>query len=795
MKKALLYVLLVPVILLAGCAKVQDTPIQENVPEEQSEQLPCNYVITATMPGDGTRVSYHEQETSGNMRVLHQKWQVGDHLYGCTDDMSNWFDLRVTAVEEGKAILTPVNSFPTSGTVHVFYLGRGEDDYPYHWNLPCDLEALQSYNLVRIWPAGAYSSYFEYNPAYPDLLNLPAVMTADADVSSFLDDNNVLNISTKLSFKNQTAIIGLGGITGLDPNEHIERIELTGIRTLASWGLVNGENGKEIRLSYEGLDEQTYTFDGRVYTVNLCDDLCTDEEGNLLFGDFPLLMAVFPGDSQDTENIVLRARVSYDEAYGESVYYECNLNKQANIILANKYYYITPKAMEAPDNPVVRVYYDEACEEYFSLKEAFDDISTEASESSYVSVELLSDCTADGPLTLGGDGVMQEVSVCLDEYSLTLNENYITVTGGQINLSFYGGTVVQPTGNPFLSVTGGEVWLDAGSVDCSSEETPLDAPVTVSGTGSVHVMSGYFDWTSGPIVSSTSSVQSRIEGGNFAIEPTLEGNVAAPDGYAPALSDDPDFPYVFFPEAAFEYVAHTADGVLKTFSVDPDGDSKAYIARNNVYLDGDGVWHFEGPNWTSAGQIPNSAGHTNLFAYNDIKDALTVTDDGYSYIGPLSVSGAAYKWMNTNEWSALLNHYDANYQVKNCYLKCKVSDGNTEWRNLLLFPDSYEWPTTVTAPSSDYVNKYDLPWGNAPVFTATQANALLDAGFVFLPAAYPVEVYKPEDEVYVIDHYDGYYWSSSNCCAYVFTDDKVGYLYEGNVYNQGYSLRVAIPAN
>ena len=790
MKKTLLYVLLVPVILLAGCAKVQETPAQEK-PEEQSEQVPCNYVITATMPGDGTRVSYHEQETSGNNRVLHQKWQVGDHLYGCTDDMSNWFDLRVTAVEDGKAILTPVNSFPTSGTVHVFYLGRGEDDYPYHWNLPCDLEALQSYNLVRIWPAGAYSSYFEYNPAYPDLLNLPAVMIADADVSSFLDDNNVLNISTKLSFKNQTAIIGLGGITGLDPNEHIDRIELTGIRTLASWGLVNGENGKEIRLSYEGLDEQTYTSDERVYTVNLCDDLCADEEGNLLFGDFPLLMAVFPGDSQDTENIVLRARVFYDEANGESVYYECNLNKQANIILANKYYYITPKAMEAPDNPVVRVYYDldgdEVYEEYFSLKEAFDDISTEASESSYVSVELLSDCTADGPLTLGGDGVVQEVSVCLDEYSLTLNENYITVTGGQINLSFYGGTVVQSSGNPFLSVTGGEVWLDAGSVDCSSEETPLDAPVSVSGTGSVHVVSGYFAWTSGPFAYSTSTVASYVEGGHFAISPTLEGNVTAPTGYAPAKMDNPEA-YIFFPTNALEYMARTSDGVLKTFTVDDWGYVKVFMTRNNVYRDSEG-WHFEGPNWTQDGQIPNSEIHTNLFAYNYLKSEL-VSDQ-------LVVSGASYKWMNSSEWGGLLYHY-ANNQLADCFLKCKVTEGNSEWRNLLLFPDSYEWPTSaVAAPNSEYINNQNLAWSDAPTFTAADAEALLGAGFVFLPAAYPVTVIEYDEDMneqYVFDHYDGYYWSSSERISYIFTDTKVGYFHQGDIYHTGYSLRLAIPA-
>ena len=151
--------------------------------------------------------------------------------------------------------------------------------------------------------------------------------------------------------------------------------------------------------------------------------------------------------------------------------------------------------------------------------------------------------------------------------------------------------------------------------------------------------------------------------------------------------------------------------------------------------------------------------------------------------------------MNSSECGALLDHSDANYQAQDCYLKCKVSDGNTEWRNLLLFPDSYEWPGAVAVPNSNDVNNFELEWANAPVFTAAQANALLDAGFAFLPAAYPVEVYDSANEVYVIDHYDGYYWSSSDCSSYIFTDTKVGYFYQGDVYNTGYSLRVAISAD
>lgn len=782
MKKTLFRALLIPVFLLAGCTDVLETPAEESTPEEQ---LPRKYVITATMPDEGTRVSYHE----GENHVLHQKWQVGDHFFGfCGEDQETWFELRISSVQDGVATLATLDDrFPSSGTIHVFYVGRGyEESYNEQYylnNLPCDVYSLQFLNAIRYFQADSSWSSFTYDPESPDDMNVPGIMTADENVSSFMEEG-VLTVTTNLQFKNQTAIIGIGGFTDLLPGQSIDRIELVGVRTMASWELVDGK----IAVNYDNMEEieDIWGEDNMEYAVNLYMD--ADEDGNLLFNDVPLYIAVLPG----TEELFLRARLPYDESMGEPLYYTYDLGSKT--IEAGKYYYISPKKMNAPEIPVVTVWYEGEDDglSFTSLQDGFTDIITNATESPYVSIQLRGDCTADAPLFLGGNVVEQEVTFILDDHTLTLNENHFMVDAGEdLTLSLLGGSVKQDSDSPILTVSGGKVIFDADSYTLLHSESSSAALITATGTGTVDVVKGYFEWGDSPFASGDVA----LKGGFYSKNP----GTCAP-GFTAEQIDNPDFPYFCLPASAYGNLAQTSDGVLKTFSIYVYGSYTPFLLpRNNVYRDGDDVWHFEGPNWTAEGQVPNSASHQNLFSYNEIKDALTVEeDDGwgpYSYIGPLSVSGVPYEWMNSSQWSALLN-VNADQQ-KNCYIKCTVQDETAAWRNLLLFPDTYVWPSTAgSAPEAGIINKHNLTWADAPTFTVSQAEALLGAGFVFLPASYPVtriDYDENEEEIYVFDHYDGYYWSSSSGASFIFTDNTVQYQTQGNVYNEGYSLRVVYP--
>ena len=767
MKKNLILTLCLPALLLAGCT----SEIQEPEVEVNPEITQKNVIITARIGSADTRVSCFEDKDGEGRPILHQQWNVGDWVFGF-DDEGNALYLKVFEIveEDGERIARLENTgvgcpFPESGYIHMFYLGKTNGESPES----VDLYDFQSERIIRFYNSPEFSSPFSYseNPEWSEDNNTAAgIMTADAEVSSVVVDG-VLTVSADLSFHNQMAIIGIEGLQ-VDPGVEIDRIELSGIRTKAAYQIVNNQ----IELSFDGFDAE----DG--IDINLADNPSADENGYIRF-ESPIFVAVFPRDKEaDETEVELRARVSGRNEGEEPLFYALTLGKKT--IEAGKYYYIQTKTFSGP--PAVRVVFGDGEESSFSsLEEACDFIAT-LDDLANPTLQLLRDCTVNNPAVFTTTSQEQLVNLDLMGHTLTLENGAYLEASGPIQLFIFSGDIIQTSDAPVLLSSADDVCFESGGYgevtmfSMASSVSPIqvtDGAVTISG--------GYFGWTYGPLISSSSTYPSFIGGGRFSIHPTLTDNVVLQDGMVIAQDDYTDFPFLCILESVYDNLAHTSDGVIKLFSLNKSGYGKVYLTKNNLYRDQNNNWLFEeGPNWE--GQNQDSDTHKNLFTFSELSN-------GSMYVsGDVSVGDDLYSWLNSSDWDALWNRSSGYplYEKIASYMKCNVEDSEDAlWRNLLVFPDTYDWPSGA-GEIPDAINNGDMPWSDAPVFTADQANALIDAGFVFLPAAVPAGS----------EGYYGGYLSSDSEIHYIFNNEYVDSNREprGSNYNR-YSLHVYYPCN
>lgn len=798
-------------LLLASCTAVE--PEEVEVPQETMQK---KVILKARMGNQETRVSYFDvtQEVDGQQkRFLHQQWNVGDWVYGF-DDNDRWYYIQVTDIEEENgeriAIMVPQDdNFPTTGSIHLFYCGLGGDGGPN----AVSLYDLQQYNKLVFYDFEDFWTpfYYSFDPEWRQFNNVASIMTADAELQSVIDkEDGKLHVTADLTFENWTAIIGIEGIQ-VDPGALIDRIMISGVRTGAVYSLETVDGKQRLVLDageYEADQEIAIDpNDGPYFEA--------DEEGIILF-DSPMFVAVYPREGgEETEDIVLSARVPTDD---ETTFYYYTYNLGPKEIVAGKYYYITRKRMTAPEIMYVTVQddneegvNDEGVHEFPTLAEAFEYINSDAVDMGEdgTIIRLLGDYTASGTLPpLTGNENCTYVQFMLEDYrgghTLTLDGCSLSA-GGIESLWISGGYIDQPGEQAVLSASTGFTCLDGVVMSYGGSG---GSPILVSGDGEVDIWGGHYSWiTTSPLIGGTSTATSIISGGRFFKNPRTTSCVQLEEDFRIAKDDDFDYPYVCIPRTVYDNVARTiittSEGdevVLKTFSggYNSYNPKKYYLARNNIYLMNDGRLTFEKPNWTSEAVYSNDSEnpHINLFyssGSGSIDQALRNSVN--------MAFGSLYCIMDTSDWEMLIWNREASTvgDVPHArFLKCEVSDGiqgHDPWRNLILFPDRFEWPAALAEKNpgqqaSTMINKRDLAWDNALKLTDKEAQKMMDAGCVFLPAAgYITPTVSFEDSFNV----EARYWNdceSSNPYYMSFNNGNVS-SYSWGSQNDQCSVRAA----
>ena len=749
----------IPALLLVGCT----TPLQEPEVETPLGFKEKKVIITATFADPSSRV-YYEEESGW----LKQHWAYDDCIYGFDDD-GNDVVLCVEYIEddEGKevAVLSPIEGyeFPSSGYIHMFYCGL---HYPEDFSTPsCNVNFTESGNkYVDI------SSGHQYGMVDSEYSNTLGIMTADALVTQVVDEEaDAITLTANLNFKNQTAIMEIRGICGLSTGAIIDRLEIEGV---SSYGLIWVDDDHHTQFSFEKDNNVSVDFTPEWGIYQEPDPIMfpsANENGEILFGgevddeegnSMPLYVAVFAPELGEQDHIMLKARlfqeVDPDNPNPQDYYYTYDLGTKT--VKAGSYYIITPKEFTPPAGlPVARV----GTQDYSSINEAFAAINESSDDD--VEIMLLFNCTATDDLILSGDS-HKSVFLDLNGHKLTLNENYLKVTGN-VDLTIFSlddpgnGRVVQSTAYPVLLVSNGNVILREGVTYIRTQGTSSYPLFDVTDNGSVYVSDGYYQWTSGPF----SGENLTINGGYYSVKPVDPAQSVNPsinEDFVLAVIDNPVYPYWYIEDCLFNSLAYNStNNKLATFTT--DNGEKYYLARNNVFLNENGKWVFEVPNWEAPNT--NQSGHQNLFTGSLMSD---YDDDGfevsfYDFEG-VEVSFYLYKNLNEYQWGYILNsryiEVEPNsYNSDICprFLKCKVADGK---KNLVVFPDGFTWPQTAgnnpgLYSENGYINQSNLDWNLAPTLSITQAEALLDVGCVFLPTT----VVTTDDG----DIEEGDYWTSS----------------------------------
>lgn len=163
---------------------------------------------------------------------------------------------------------------------------------------------------------------------------------------------------------------------------------------------------------------------------------------------------------------------------------------------------------------------------------------------------------------------------------------------------------------------------------------------------------------------------------------------------------------------------------------------------------------------------------SNSTQYNDGSSNSSFNEWGNISGLPAAPYSGRWRTLTKAEWGWLLGPSSSPTPGTNCrtssevngianarYLKCKVNDGTRYVYGLMIFPDTFFWPTGTDAPSlpnPSYINDYDLTWENVPGYSSSQFEALEAAGVVFLPAA----GYRQGTSVKYVGT-SGMYWSST----------------------------------
>ena len=777
-------------LMHAGCT----SPLQDSEPEDAQGLTPKNVIITARFKGAETRVNYFEQQTTDEhnnpMRLIHQQWEEDDVLYGW-DDAGNVLNLVVDYVEDGVAYLSVAKGqLPASGSIHMVYCGYGDPEYG---NYVSSLDDPEDAWIDFSFSDGDYSSDICYDWDDPEYNGVFGVMSADAELEKWYDEDDNLVVGVDFEFENQTALIGLQGLSGLDAvsGVSISRIVLSGVRAAAVITLVDDEDNpgqKKLDFSFpQEADEQ----------VAIECWLEPDANGRILFPqDNPFLIAVFPRDNgqnggTDTEDIVLNAFFYTDEELEEGYSFTKNLGPRE--IKAGNYYYIPTRSMVAPTIPVVALqrpgFADQDCT---SLEEACSYLNTPGflEEGGEATLVLQRDCSVNDPLLFDATVEGQFISLDLNNRTLSLQNGAYLEAQGPMSFWIFGGTIVQSSDAPVLSSAAEFVSFNDVVMHCEYENN-TEAPIQLSGTGDVAIWGGRYAWSAGSLIEYESSAYAEITGGRFSKDPEVDPW----SGYVLCWDDDPArvdpyedeqppcCPYLCLPESVYQNVAHTedADGlrILKYVSL-PYG-RKAYLALNNLYMDQEGYYGFENPNWI--GNPVLSAEHVNYFP-QDLDDSFMIGDDLFS-------------GLYGSYWSDLWDNED---RCSLRFMKCRVQDAaEAYWNNIVIFPDVFEWPSGISVADNQLNNKA-LPWVPAdpdaiaaPVFTISQAEDLQNAGCVFLPAAGRKATVEGEDRIF--DYNDkGFYWPASNSGLYLYFDETTLQIHSRDgIYYDSLPVRLYYP--
>ena len=196
-------------------------------------------------------------------------------------------------------------------------------------------------------------------------------------------------------------------------------------------------------------------------------------------------------------------------------------------------------------------------------------------------------------------------------------------------------------------------------------------------------------------------------------------------------------------------------------------------------------------------------GKNYVSGHNTDGESFNAGEDWGTQIG----DGNTWRTLSTAEWEWLLGPISSPTPGTNCrtsstvngtenarYLKCKVNDGTRDVYGLMIFPDTFTWPTGTDAPSAPTgINVNDLAWESesesVPGYTSSQFEALEKAGVVFLPAA----GYRNGTSVINVGT-RGYSWSStagssSGAYALYFSEGRVDPA-DRNRFDSGRSVRL-----
>lgn len=167
-----------------------------NVQENTSSK---EFTITATIADNSTKVSYAENSSYN----LKPSWQVNDIVVGF-DDSGNTYGFEVTAVNDGKAILTIITSGDNVGS---------------ETTVPADGTKMYMIYAPGKKPSDISSKSLTVNIANQDKDVVPALMMASAEVA----DSNL-----SLEFENKTCIIGIKSPVMAVASTAYTSIELSG---------------------------------------------------------------------------------------------------------------------------------------------------------------------------------------------------------------------------------------------------------------------------------------------------------------------------------------------------------------------------------------------------------------------------------------------------------------------------------------------------------------------------------------------------------------------------------------
>ena len=268
--------------VLAGCVQEITPP---NKDEISHARVDADFVITATIAGGGTKVSYAEVEG----HTIQPGWELGDKIIGF-DDKGATYGFEVTAVDGGKATLARITDNE--------YKGSAESN-------PADGTQMYMFYAPGTKPSAIKDRSLTVSIASQDKNAVPALMSAQAEVA----DN-----SLQLKFQNGTAIICIKNPTVVEANASYTGIAISGAGVMTD---------VEFSLDGNGILQTKYGKEGSVAKTV---DFTSDENGQIKDSVF---IATFPTESETTLSFTFNNQETYTSV-------------QSKRIQAGYYYYSTP---------------------------------------------------------------------------------------------------------------------------------------------------------------------------------------------------------------------------------------------------------------------------------------------------------------------------------------------------------------------------------------------------------------------------------------------------------------------